>query len=132
MRRALAHRDIAAVYRLLQRFGLSQRTIASHTGQSQSEISEIIKGRWVNDYEVLVRIADGLGVPRGWMGLAYEDTPSQLADLGQTHPDAIRWRLVVELPPSNAELSASMKDAVSAALGVGIYAVASDPATSNH
>jgi hypothetical protein len=26
-------------------------------------------------YDVLVRIADGLGVPRGYMGLAYDDGP---------------------------------------------------------
>jgi hypothetical protein len=27
----------------------------------------------VVSYEVLVRIADGLGVPRGWMGLEHSD-----------------------------------------------------------
>jgi hypothetical protein len=33
--------------------------------------SEIIAGRRVvSSYDVLVRISDGLGVPRGWMGLA--------------------------------------------------------------
>jgi transcriptional regulator with XRE-family HTH domain len=74
MRLALAHRDIATVYRLLQRVGVSQRAIAARTGQSQSEISEIIAGhRVVVSYDVLVRIAVGLGVPRGWMGLAYDE-----------------------------------------------------------
>ena len=73
-RMALARRDIQLVVRLLQRHGLSQRRIAALTGQSQSEISEILAGRRVTNYHVLVRIADGLGVPRGWMGLAY-DTP---------------------------------------------------------
>lgn len=70
MREALAVRDICTVYRLLQRFGVSQRRIAARVGQSQSEISEILGGRKVRAYDVLVRIADGLGVPRGWMGLA--------------------------------------------------------------
>src|SRR5215468_6872473 len=70
MRRALAERDIRTVYKLLQRFGVSQRRIAARTEQSQSEVSEIIAGRRVIAYDVLVRIADGLGVPRGWMGLA--------------------------------------------------------------
>jgi hypothetical protein len=72
MRRALAVRDIAVVYRLLQRFGASQRQIAARTEQSQSEISEILCGRKVVSYDVLVRIADGLRVPRGWMGLAFD------------------------------------------------------------
>jgi tetratricopeptide (TPR) repeat protein len=43
------------------------------TGQSQSEVSEILKGRQVMAYDVLARIADGLGVPRGYMGLAYDE-----------------------------------------------------------
>jgi hypothetical protein len=73
MRRFLAARDIGSVYRLLQRSGVSQRAIAARTGQSQSEISEIIAGhRQVVSYDLLERIALGLGVPRGWMGLAYE------------------------------------------------------------
>src|SRR5262249_27229648 len=55
-----------------------QRRIASLTGQSQSEISEIIGGRQVMAYDLLTRIADGLGIPRGYMGLAY-DTAGEIA-----------------------------------------------------
>jgi transcriptional regulator with XRE-family HTH domain len=73
MRAALAARDISTVYRLLRRVGVSQRQIAALTGQSQSEVSEILKGRQVMAYDVLARIADGLGVPRGYMGLAYDE-----------------------------------------------------------
>ncbi|WP_026360503.1 helix-turn-helix transcriptional regulator [Amycolatopsis nigrescens] len=73
MRDALAAREISAVYKLLRREGISQRQIAAMTGQSQSEVSEILKGRQVMAYDVLVRIADGLGVPRGYMGLAYDE-----------------------------------------------------------
>lgn len=72
MKQALADRDIASVYRQLRRFGISQRHIAALTGQSQSEVSEILKGRQVMAYDVLVRISDGLGIPRGYMGLAYD------------------------------------------------------------
>ena len=72
MRHALAVHDIRTVYRLLQRFGVSQRRIANLTDQAQSEVSEIIGGRRVRNYDVLVRIAVGLGVPRGRMGLLYE------------------------------------------------------------
>jgi transcriptional regulator with XRE-family HTH domain len=74
-RRALAHRDIAAVYRMLRDAGVSQTSIALATGQKQSEVSEIISGRQVQSVTLLERIADGLGVPRGWMGLAYETAP---------------------------------------------------------
>ncbi|MGH3832138.1 MAG: helix-turn-helix domain-containing protein [Pseudonocardiaceae bacterium] len=72
MRQALADRDISSVYRLLRRIGISQRHIAALTGQSQSEVSEILKGRQVMAYDVLVRISTGLGVPRGYMGLSYD------------------------------------------------------------
>jgi hypothetical protein len=72
IRAKLADHDITAVYRILQRHGISQRRIATLTGQAQSEISEIIAGRLVRSYDVLQRIAQGLGVPRGWMGLAYD------------------------------------------------------------
>jgi len=72
MKRALADRDISSVYRLLRRVGVSQRYIAALTGQSQSEVSEILKGRQVMAYDVLVRISGGLGIPRGYMGLAYD------------------------------------------------------------
>src|ERR671920_1578666 len=73
MKRVLVDRDISSVYRLLRRVGVSQRQIAHLTGQSQSEVSEILKGRQVMAYDVLVRIAEGLGVPRAWMGLAYDE-----------------------------------------------------------
>ena len=73
MKRVLVDRDISSVYRLLRRVGISQRQIAALTGQSQSEVSEILKGRQVMAYDVLARISDGLGIPRGYMGLAYDD-----------------------------------------------------------
>lgn len=71
-RAALRSRDMQLVIRLLQRYGFSQRQIAAMTGQAQSEISEILCGRRVTSYDVLVRIAQGLGVPRGWMGLGQD------------------------------------------------------------
>src|SRR5689334_25241676 len=86
MRTALAARDIAAVFKLLQRVGVSQRRIAALTGQSQSEISEILSGRHVVSYDVLARIADGLGVPRGHLGLAYDDATAALVGLAPTDP----------------------------------------------
>ncbi|HEY6423897.1 MAG TPA: helix-turn-helix transcriptional regulator [Pseudonocardiaceae bacterium] len=77
MKRALVDRDVSSVYRLLRRVGISQRQIAALTGQSQSEVSEILKGRQVMAYDVLARISDGLGIPRGYMGLAYDAATAQ-------------------------------------------------------
>jgi transcriptional regulator with XRE-family HTH domain len=74
MRSALACRDITAVYARLQRCGISQRRIAALTGQSPSEVYEVLGGRRVMAYDVLLRIADGLGVPRGYLGLAYDES----------------------------------------------------------
>ena len=81
MRRFLAARDIWSVYRLLQRLGISQRAIAARTGHAQSEVSEIVAGhRQVVSYDVLERIAAGFGIPRGWMGLAYDDDSDEPAE----------------------------------------------------
>src|SRR4030088_1818024 len=73
IREALSKREISSVYRQLRQHGVSQRQIAALTGQSQSEVSEILKGRQVMAYDVLTRICDGLDVPRGYMGLAYDE-----------------------------------------------------------
>ena len=71
VREVLAERDIGALYRVLRDEGITQRTIAELTGQSQSEVSEILKGRRVRDVTVLERICDGLGIPHELMGLSY-------------------------------------------------------------
>jgi transcriptional regulator with XRE-family HTH domain len=73
---ALEHRAIRDLYRYLQAAGYSQRYIAALTGQSQGEISELMdngRGRRtsVRSYDLLVRIAEGLGIPRERMGLGY-------------------------------------------------------------
>jgi tetratricopeptide (TPR) repeat protein/predicted XRE-type DNA-binding protein len=82
MRAALADRDITVVYRLLQKAGFSQQKIARLAGQSQPEVSAIIHGRKVQAYDVLSRIADGLGIPRGYMGLSYTVEPGQGSPAG--------------------------------------------------
>jgi transcriptional regulator with XRE-family HTH domain len=80
MRTALANRRIASAFRLLQKYGVSQRRIAKATHQSQSEISEILSGRRIVAYDVLERIAYGLGVPRGFMGLDYDESTLQYVE----------------------------------------------------
>ncbi|MGI9062270.1 MAG: helix-turn-helix domain-containing protein [Pseudonocardiaceae bacterium] len=72
VRPVLAAHDIATVYRVLRDdAGLTQRTIAALTGQSQSEVSEILAGRRVLAYDLLVRITEGLAIPRELMGLSW-------------------------------------------------------------
>ena len=65
MRAALAQRDTVAVYRLLTKHGISQR--------------EILKGRQVQAYDVLLRIATGLGIERELMGLGLATYPDSTA-----------------------------------------------------
>ncbi len=79
MRAALAQRDIARVFKILTRHGVSQRQIANLTGQSQSEVCEILKGRRVQAYDLLLRIATGLGIPREAMGLGQATYPEDSA-----------------------------------------------------
>ncbi|MGH3855993.1 MAG: helix-turn-helix domain-containing protein, partial [Pseudonocardiaceae bacterium] len=94
MRAALAARDIGTVYRLLGRLGVSQRRIARLTGQSQSEVSEIRQGRRVRDVGVLERIADGLGVPRAWMGLSYGEETPDAPSVGTEVDEAMKRRVL--------------------------------------
>jgi transcriptional regulator with XRE-family HTH domain len=86
MRGALARRDIPAVYRMLTAAGVTQKRIGELTGQRQSEVSRVVHGGPVQGYDVLVRIADGFGVPRGWLGLAYDVTSVQYTPAGQEDP----------------------------------------------
>jgi transcriptional regulator with XRE-family HTH domain len=74
VRAALASHDVGAVFRVLNKNGWSQRGIGRAVGMHQSEVSEIIRGRRVTNYRVLVRIADGLGIPRERMNLGPADS----------------------------------------------------------
>lgn len=74
MRAALTSHDIGAVFRVLGENGWSQRDIGRATGMGQSSVSEIVKGRRVIDYRLLVRIAYGLGLPRERMNLGPADS----------------------------------------------------------
>src|SRR4051812_22302601 len=80
MRQALAVRDLGAVFRLLQKQGVSQRTIAGLVGMSSSEVYEVLRGRRVMAYDVLVRVADGLGIDRGYLGIAYDEETAEFLD----------------------------------------------------
>lgn len=96
LRAALAERDISKVYAILKQHGIPQRQIAIATGQSQSEVSEILAGRRVVGYNVLVRISEGLGIPRGLLGLAYDESvePAPGEEVGEVDEDMKRRALL--------------------------------------
>ncbi|MGH8922475.1 MAG: helix-turn-helix domain-containing protein, partial [Actinomycetes bacterium] len=84
----LAARDIGGLYRALRDdAGVSQRRIAGRTGQSQSEVCEILAGRRVVSYDVLVRIATGLGVPPERMGLSWWGRDGSWHGPGGAYPE---------------------------------------------
>lgn len=93
-RAALARRDIGEVYRLLTEHGVSQRRIAYLTGQSQSEVCEIIAGRQVLQVTVLEKIADGLRIDRAWLGVSHGDAyaGSVPADADEEMDDPMKRR----------------------------------------
>ncbi len=117
MREALAARDVSNVYRLLRREGISQRQIAAQTGQSQSEVSEILKGRQVMAYDVLARIADGLGIPRGSMGLAYDEQTEVAVATAEKDPQ----------PEEDENVKRRRFLAHAAAVTMGAATISSDP-----
>jgi transcriptional regulator with XRE-family HTH domain/tetratricopeptide (TPR) repeat protein len=96
VREACATRDIARIFRLLRPCGLSQRQIAARCGMSESEVSEILAGRQVRSYDVFVRIAEGVGIPRGMMGLAtgehHEVRPVSLSYVDEEEAEAVKRR----------------------------------------
>ncbi len=72
MRDALACRNVGQIFTFLhRRHGMTQRRIAELAGFAASEVYEIMHGRQVMAYDVLARIAEGLDIPRGFMGLAH-------------------------------------------------------------
>jgi transcriptional regulator with XRE-family HTH domain len=92
---ALARRDVGAIFRAAKEAGWTQRRIAHAVDMGQSEISDILRGRQVINIRVLERIAQGLSVPPGRMGLAYtEGSPARPA---VEPPDLVRHSLRVML-----------------------------------
>jgi transcriptional regulator with XRE-family HTH domain len=70
---ACAKRDVSAIFRIVNESGIPQRRIAELVGMKQSEVSEILKGRQVQAYDVMKRVCEGLEIPPGMMGLAYDE-----------------------------------------------------------
>lgn len=95
MYRACVSRDISALFRAVVAGGMSQYRLAELVSMNQSEISEIIKGRRVTSYAVLLRVAEGLDIERGIMGLAYTDGPEcDQEPSGEEDEDVLRRQLL--------------------------------------
>src|SRR6266536_4152803 len=69
---ALARRDMGAVVRVFRKWtGASQTDIGMLVGVPQPHISELERGgRHVTTLDLFERFAEGLGIPRGLLGLA--------------------------------------------------------------
>lgn len=68
----LCSHDIGALFGFLATRGWSRTAIGTATGLDPNRVREIARRkRRVTSYEVLARIADGLGIERGLMGLAF-------------------------------------------------------------
>jgi transcriptional regulator with XRE-family HTH domain len=77
VRIALAGHNIAELFALLQGWGLSLGWIAARVGLNAVEVGQVLVGGRVDSYRLLARIAEGLGIPRGLMGLSYQPDPSR-------------------------------------------------------
>jgi hypothetical protein len=87
MRTALALRDITTVYRLLTDHGVPRDRIAALTGQPHHDVDRVLSGAKVESYDTLTAIAEGLGVPLGYMGLAHDEPSHPGAGCACAHLD---------------------------------------------
>lgn len=68
----LRTRDVGAVFRFLAARGWSRYAIGAACGLSENRVRAVISGQQqITSYDVLVRVADGLGIEHGLMGVAY-------------------------------------------------------------
>ena len=96
VRAAVTALDIGALYRLVQRLGVSQRQIADLTGQSQSEVCAILNnGRQVSNVFVLRRIADGFGISWARMFLGYGEKGPQAPSTEEEVAEDVKRRVVL-------------------------------------
>ncbi|MFB7473731.1 hypothetical protein [Kitasatospora sp. NPDC056184] len=73
LRLALAEHDFAAAFGLIKKYGgLSQNRIAAACQLTPGKVSVIMSdgSKRITSYEVIARIADGLGIPGNFLGLA--------------------------------------------------------------
>ena len=92
MARALAERDMGAVVRIFRQWtGASQTDIGALVGMPQPHISDLERGgRRITTFDLFERFAEGLGIPRGLLGLA-EDGASQRAGETEVQRSQREW-----------------------------------------
>ncbi|MEU0135648.1 helix-turn-helix domain-containing protein [Streptomyces sp. NPDC006296] len=135
---ALIEHDFAAVFTLIKKWGgLSQNRIASACQLTPGKVSTIISGsQRVASFDVVCRIADGLRIPGGLLGLAprpwesnrpaRQDRPDAPCD----RPDAgeIPWRrdATVDLAThlTRSDLVMDRRDLTSALAGAAVSGAA--------
>ena len=115
--RALARRDIGALFRLLKQWtGMSQTRIGVATGLYQGRVSYIINDKHkVKSLKKLAEIADGLGMPghaRATLGLAAGSAALASTPTAPTVPDA------AARPIAGTQYPATTEEAVTAASGL--------------
>jgi hypothetical protein len=76
VREVLAARDVGAIFRFLREQGWSLTVLCAATGLSETRIRAVMhQTQRITSYDVFERVALGLRIPRGAMGLAYTDEP---------------------------------------------------------
>jgi predicted kinase len=104
LRHALAERDIKSVFQFLHRRGWSWGAIAQATDMGEQRVREIANGkRRMEKYDVYVRVAVGLNIPREYLGVGLSLAGSSPALSGQ---------LVVQAVAPPAELTATLRHAL--------------------
>ncbi|WP_327059398.1 hypothetical protein [Kitasatospora sp. YST-16] len=100
LRLALAEHDFAAAFGLVKKYGgYSQNKIAAACQLTPGKVSTIMSDRAkrITSYEVIARIADGLGIPGHYLGLsprAWESDTGQSQRPAETSlpDDGFPWR----------------------------------------
>lgn len=106
MRDALGERDIKAVFQFLHKRGWSWGAIAQATDIGEQRVREIASGkRRVENYDVYVRVAVGLNIPRGYLGVGLRDD----VEVG------VLTSAVVVAPAAPAELTATLRNTMECA-----------------
>jgi transcriptional regulator with XRE-family HTH domain len=111
LKRALAEHDFAAAFSLIKKWGgLSQNRIAAACQLSPGKVSRIINGQQqVTSFDVICRIADGLGIPGRMVGLADRpwerpvDAPDPQAPSATRPSDDAPWH-----PAGTVQLAAGL------------------------
>jgi transcriptional regulator with XRE-family HTH domain len=110
LRNCLAEQDIQSLFLFLRNHGYSRSMLAAATGITETRVRSIAQGKQlVRSYDVLMRIADGLGIDRGLLGLSHVSAgpdrgSSRLRDPG-TSAEYVGALAALAVGPVPAELN---------------------------